>query len=386
MSNMSENIKSGASQGARSKTIENRLQRREFTFDRVIRIFFTVCLLAGAIFLIAILKDVLLPFFVAWLIAYMLEPFVQFNMRWTHLRNRFWPVILTLFEATAVVVALGIIFLPSIFDEFHQLAVTVSDYAKSDQEISFIPHSVHEFIKQSIDFESLSDLLSQQNMQALTESATKIISGGWSIVLGIFNWILVLLYVLFIMIDYEKLIAGFRRMVPPKYRRLLYGIGDDVKNSMNHYFRGQALIAVFVAIMFTIAFYIIGLPLALLLGIMIGILSMIPYMQLLSIIPTTLLCLVMSANGHADFWSIWWQCIIAYCIIQSTEDLVLTPKIMGKAMGLNPAIILLSLSVWGSLLGLIGMIIALPMTTLLISYYDRYVIHYDPTAGDGVIM
>lgn len=62
MSNMSENIKSGASQGARSKTIENRLQRREFTFDRVIRIFFTVCLLAGAIFLIAILKDVLLPF------------------------------------------------------------------------------------------------------------------------------------------------------------------------------------------------------------------------------------------------------------------------------------------------------------------------------------
>jgi predicted PurR-regulated permease PerM len=48
---------------------------------------------------------------------------------------------------------------------------------------------------------------------------------------------------------------------------------------------------------------------------------------------------------------------------------------MGKAMGLNPAIILLSLSIWGTLLGLIGMIIALPMTTLILSYYDRYVIN-----------
>ncbi|MDE7408357.1 MAG: AI-2E family transporter, partial [Muribaculaceae bacterium] len=64
-----------------------------------------------------------------------------------------------------------------------------------------------------------------------------------------------------------------------------------------------------------------------------------------------------------------------YIVVQAIQDLVLTPKIMGKAMGLNPAIILLSLSVWGSLLGLLGMILALPMTTLLLSYYERYVIN-----------
>jgi predicted PurR-regulated permease PerM len=55
-------------------------------------------------------------------------------------------------------------------------------------------------------------------------------------------------------------------------------------------------------------------------------------------------------------------------------DLILTPRIMGKEMGLNPAIILLSLSIWGSLLGFIGLIIALPLTTLLLSYYNRYII------------
>ena len=69
-------------------------------------------------------------------------------------------------------------------------------------------------------------------------------------------------------------------------------------------------------------------------------------------------------------------------ISQTICDYVLTPKIMGKAMGLNPAIILLSLSVWGTLLGLIGMIIALPLTTLLISYYGEYVIGHDSVTAD----
>ena len=72
------------------------------------------------------------------------------------------------------------------------------------------------------------------------------------------------------------------------------------------------------------------------------------------------------------------QAMIVYGVVQSIQDLYLVPKIMGKAMGLNPAIILLSLSIWGTLLGFMGLIIALPMTTLLLSYYNRYVINYTP--------
>jgi predicted PurR-regulated permease PerM len=66
--------------------------------------------------------------------------------------------------------------------------------------------------------------------------------------------------------------------------------------------------------------------------------------------------------------------IIVFCVVQLIQDTFLTPKIMGKVMGLNAAIILLSLSIWGSLLGMLGMIIALPGTTLLLTYYQRYVI------------
>ena len=66
--------------------------------------------------------------------------------------------------------------------------------------------------------------------------------------------------------------------------------------------------------------------------------------------------------------------VFVFVIIQVIEDVILVPRIMGKATGLNPAIILLSLSVWGSLMGMLGLIIALPITTLIISYYKRFVL------------
>ena len=65
------------------------------------------------------------------------------------------------------------------------------------------------------------------------------------------------------------------------------------------------------------------------------------------------------------------------CILVVINILItfLVPKIMGKITGLNPAIILLSLSIWGSLMGMLGMIIALPLTTLMLSYYQRFIIN-----------
>lgn len=67
-----------------------------------------------------------------------------------------------------------------------------------------------------------------------------------------------------------------------------------------------------------------------------------------------------------------------FCVVQVITDMVVTPKIMGKAMGLNPAILLLSLSVWGALLGFLGLIVALPLTTLIIAYWQRYVTKEKP--------
>ena len=349
-----------------------------YTFDRVVRMVIGALIIFGILWLIDLLKNVLLPFFVACLIAYMFEPFVQYNRRLLHLRGRAVAIFVTLFEALFFLGVLGYFLVPMIMDEMHQMAAIMRRYAVTQSQIRFLPGEIHDYLRRTVDFNQISDMLTRQEWGSIIENALtttwSVITGSISVIIGIFSWFIVVLYVVFIMLDYDRLSNLFHHMVPPKYRRTVSSIGNDIKRSMNHYFRGQALVAFIVGILFSIGFLIIGLPMAVVLGMFIGLLNMVPYLQLISIIPTTLLCLVYAAGGGGDFWTIFWESIAVYAIVQMIQDFCRTPKIMGKAMGLNPALILLSLSIWGTLLGLIGLIIALPLTTLLLAYYNRYII------------
>lgn len=348
--------------------------RQPYTFDRVVRMLISLVAIIIGIWLLNTLKGVLLPFCVACLIAYIFEPFVQYNRQFLHLRGRAVAIFVTLFEFATLFGILCYFIVPSMVVEFGHVSELLRRYATEDIEVPFLPSGVHAFLRETIDFNSLSATLAKQDIDTLIDQGAQLLSSGISVTLGILNWALVLLYVVFIMLDYEKLMQSFRTLIPPKYRRQVLRIGSDIKRSMNHYFRGQALVSFCVGILFCIGFTIIGLPLGIMLGLIIGVMNMVPYLQLISLIPTSLLCLVYSLDQGIDFWTLWWECIAVYCVVQLIQDLFLTPRIMGKAMGMNPAIILLSLSVWGTLLGMIGLIIALPLTTLLIAYYDKYVL------------
>ncbi len=184
----------------------------------------------------------------------------------------------------------------------------------------------------------------------------------------------IFLYFIFILLDYERIANGWIHLIPERYRPFVQGLADDVEYSMNRYFRGQSLIALCVGVLLAIGFKIVGFPLAVILGLFIGVLNLIPYMQAIGIIPMILLSLLKSAETGENFWIVFGLGILVLGVVQCIQDLYLTPRIMGKAMGLNPAIILLSLSIWGTLLGFIGLIIALPLTTLFLSYYKRFIL------------
>ncbi len=350
------------------------LQSKPYTFDRVVRMLITIVVFGAIIWLIDILKDVLLPFLVACLIAYLFEPFVQYNRHLLKLKGRLVAIFVTLFEAIFLFGLLCYFFIPSVVVEIRHMGELFQHYSNSEISIKYFPPELHEWLRRSIDFDLLAKKLANQDMNTVIDRAMALINGGLHVMLAIVGWLIVFLYVIFIMLDYDRLMLGFRLMVPPRYRKITYKIGRDIKSSMNHYFRGQALISCCVAVVYCVGFSLAGLPLAIVIGLGTAVLFMIPYCQYLSIIPVTLLCLVDSASGEADFWTMWWECIATFAAVQIIGDLILTPRIMGKAMGLNPAIILLSLSIWGTLLGFIGMIIALPLTTLLLSYYEQYVI------------
>lgn len=352
--------------------------RRPYTFDRVVRIFFTVCIIIGTLYLLNMLKGVILPFLVACLIAYTLEPVVQWNIRLLHSKGRFIPVLLTLVEVTAVVSTALAILIPYVGSEMSEMADLLKRYAGSQVKVPYLPDTIHTFLRENLRLDNISEIMRNPQWQDMAKqvvsSSWSFLSSGISLIMGILSWAIVILYVLFIMLDYEKLMLSFRQLIPHRQRGRVMGVLTDVKNAMNCYFRGQALIAFLVGIMFAIGFYIIDLPMGVVLGLFIGLLNLVPYLQLLSLPVTAVLCLVAAVGGGASFWMIFWESMAVYVVVQCIQDLILTPKIMGKAMGLNPAIILLSLSVWGCLLGFMGLIIALPLTTLVLSYYDRYVV------------
>ena len=174
--------------------------------------------------------------------------------------------------------------------------------------------------------------------------------------------------------DYENMSKGYIKFVPKSKRRFVKGLVADVEEGMNSYFRGQSLVALCVGILFSIGFLIIGFPMAIPLGLFIGFLNLVPYLQIVGIVPTVLLSILKAYETHSNFWGIFLGAMLVFVVVQTIQDGFLVPKIMGNVTGLNGAVILLSLSIWGVLLGFVGLIIALPLTTLIISYYKRYVI------------
>lgn len=349
---------------------------KTITFDQVIRAIIVIAAVVIFVLLVDYLRDVLLPFCVACLIAYVLEPIVAFQQKKLHFKYRVIPVFMTLLETIIVIGGLACIIIPFAAKEIDQLDELIK--ASSGHTTSFLPPEVQEYITNHFNLDMLRKYLDPQQMADIFSKGTSVLSATLGIVMRTIEWLLTFIYVIFILLDYRQLMSGFRKIVPPRFRKRLYPIFDDIKDNMDTYFRSQALIAACAAVFYSIGFSIAGLPLAILMGLLVGILYMIPYVQYVTLIPVVILCYLDSLTGTTTFWAELGKCIMVYVVSQCICDYLLTPKIMGKSLGLNPAIILLSLSVWGKLLGIIGMIIALPVTALLIAYYKQYILAPSP--------
>lgn len=349
---------------------------KPFTFDRTIRMLISVLAIGAGLYFLYILKDVLLPFFIAWLLAYMLNPLVRFYQKRLRLAHSL-AVVLTLLSVAGVLTLLGFILVPLIENEIWQINALVASYDLTSISKDGIPVSVADAIGRYIDFKEIQESLSKDNLveifQFLGPAVEALFSNTVTFLLGLTVVFIVLLYLIFILLDYDKINELWRFLIPPKYRPIVGRITLDVETSMNKYFRHQAFICVILAVLYATGFYIIGLPLAIMFGIIVGLVHMIPYLQVITFPPAILLCWLRASQTTDSFWVMIGLVALIYVIVQCIMDLFLVPRIMGKAMGLNPAIILLSLSVWGSLLGIVGMIIAIPLTTLILSYYKEFI-------------
>ena len=353
------------------------VQRKEITFDRFIRGTLTAAGVIGILYLLDHLSGVLLPFFIAWLIAYITYPMVIFYQYKLRMRSRVVSILAVMLTLAAIGIAISLFFIPPMIEECIKMKELLGAYLQNGNEQTSIPEAINEFIHNNIDAKWLMQTLDSetivQAVQKVVPKMWSLVATSYNIIIGIFAAFIMVLYYFFILLDYEQISGGWVNLIEAKHRRKVVALLNDVKDSMNHYFRGQSLVAFCVGVLFSIGFLIIDFPMAVSLGLFIGLLNMVPYLQIIGLIPTVMLALIKAAETGENFWWILGLAMIVFCVVQLIQDTILTPKIMGKITGLNPAIILLSLSIWGSLMGMLGMIIALPLTSLLLSYYQRYI-------------
>ena len=359
----------------------NDASNNTFTLNRqwLVRTCITLAVLVALYLLVRRLSGVLLPFLISFVVAYMLAPIVNFFQHTCRLKSRVLSIMVTILLVIGVLTGAVAAVMPAISRQANSLSQSVKTYVSQWDGSEYFSPQVNERIEEIIQSIDIKTLIESQEIQQGIKKVLPIlgdwISSGVNALMGLAVAFICILYIIFLLIDYEKITTNWHKYLPDRFRDSIVMLIGDLDRNMNAYFRGQALVASIVGILFAIGFQIIGLPMGIGIGLFIGVLNLVPYMQALGIPPCILLGLIQAAETGRPVWVVMLCIAAVFIIVQTIQDMVLVPKIMGDVTGMGPAWILLSLSVWGSLLGFVGMIIALPVTTLLVSYYKRFVLH-----------
>jgi predicted PurR-regulated permease PerM len=354
------------------------MQNQNWTLDRIINILLYLGGIVLFLFVLDYLSPYLVSFFLALLFAYLLEPVVGFFQYRLKIKKRWIAVMLTLFSIVIFITLVSLLVLPSMIAELAKLEKLLQETLTSIEYKELLPDELIERVNAFLASDEIKEMLNQENLTTYGAMVLgflwKALSGAAGMLIGLFSLVTFLLYLVFIMLFYDDFADNWESAIPHTYRKTAVMLVKDVEREMQVYFRGQANIVLWVCILFAVGFELINLPLGILLGVFVGLLNFVPYLQMLGFIPAIALAAVQSAETGQGFLMSVGLVLLVFAVVQAIQEIVLVPRIMGEATGLNPAIILLSLSIWGGLFGIIGMVIALPMTSLLINYYKRFVL------------
>ncbi|MFW5830560.1 MAG: AI-2E family transporter [Planctomycetota bacterium] len=362
------------------------LDQRPYTFDRVVRMVLGVGLLVFLVWLADRLSNVLVPFAIGFLIAYLLNPLVALVQR--KLPNRVAATMLVMLVAAIVVGAAGALLIDIMAAEIVDLGKALAELVhRKDlpaQVRNLLPPELTEQIKAHYgEWQKIEELVKEERFWSLLTQVApvplSVLQGLGGLLGWLFGLTVIVMYVAFMLIDFHWLQQRWSGLIPAGQRPLVQGLVADFNDAMRRHFRAQAVVAGIVGLLFATGFSITGLPMAILFGLFVGLLNMVPYLQLASIPLAGFLALMqVIQQGDSLLWAFGGVAAV-YILVQLIQDALLVPRIMGKAFGLRPVIILLAVMVWGELLGLLGLVIALPMTCLGYAWYQRLVL--EPAAA-----
>lgn len=365
---------------------------RYWNLDRVMRFLKFLVLFTVGILLVYYLRGVLFPFFAAFLMAYIVNPIV--NWLETKVKYRVIAVIIVLLVAGLIIGGALRLFIPMVINEIQNLGILIAkmfnDSEWSSRIAHLMPGGLFETIHSLISWDQLAVAMQRLDFWSEVQNiAGKVLPGAWgvlsytgTIVLWFSGAAVIFMYLVFIMLDMPKLRRGVLTLIPEKFKVRASSFARETDQFMGTYFRAQSLVALTVGILYAIGFGIMGLPMGVAFGLFSGALNMIPYLQLTTIPLALLLAIVHALNTGMPFWEVALIVCTIYLVVQIIQDFFLVPRIVGGSMNLPPVGIILSLSIWGKLLGFLGLLVAIPFTCLCLVYLQKLPKYNDDADAD----
>ena len=307
------------------------------------------------------------------------HPVVKFIENKLHIRIRALSILIAMGTAIAVIGGVLWLIIPPMIDQFDKLGEVLTRWLHQTTHTNNLTALIKDWLQANQEQIELF-LKSKDFSDAIKTTMPKVfsvVSQTATVLMSIVASMITLLYMFFILLDYETLTANWVRIFPKKNRPFWSadeGCGARAQQLYPWSGTGSALYGHHVLH----RFYHHRFPDGDRSGYSHRHHGPVPYLHTFALIPTAFLAMLKAADTGQNFWLVFGLAVLVFCVVQVITDMVVTPKIMGKAMGLNPAILLLSLSVWGALLGFLGLIVALPLTTLIIAYWQRYVTKEKP--------
>ncbi|MEM7160230.1 MAG: AI-2E family transporter [Myxococcota bacterium] len=335
----------------------------------------TVAIIAVG-FLLFVLRGALTPVFFAFLIAYMLDPVIDRFEERGHSRAVGIGVMLTvvlgglgIFCALALPVAIR-----DLAAFFRELPTMVGDGLNAlrpwlDSIGVPVPHSINEAVEE---FQLDMGSLAKEAAPSITAMVKSVLGGTWSVIGALAGLLLVPVFAAYLLYDFDRITAGIGELVPRRYRALVVEIAKDVDEVLGEFIRGQLIVMLILAVLYSVSYGVLGVRLAVLIGVVAGLLSFIPYVGGGVALGLGVLMALLGNGGWGQLLGV----VIAYTIIQVAEGFFITPRVVGEKVGLSAVWVLFALLVGGQLFGFMGVLLALPAAAVIKIFVVRGVSWY----------
>lgn len=338
------------------------------------------------------LGEYILPFFIGWLIALITNPIIRRIQRFIPSRAAAVTIFISL--VITVFVSIIVLFSSEVIHDFERLNQAFITFADDNSEtIDATTQQIKTFITNL--YPSSSDSLNWEDELKKIEVDSAVIGKSVDNLVSIFksttpqtkpffkeiNWLMVMIYA----IGYYLCIIYTYSYFEEKSKKYFSGIHNsprfidqllvDFKRVFIPYFKQRTIVVIICMFIFITTFLIIGIPGAIIIGVIAGLLCYASHFHYLALIPLLLGCWVLSVEQEQSFF-LYFGIVFGLCILVSIlEELVFVPKIMTEASAMNPAIMMLGFSIWGYLLGFTGIVLAIPLTNLILIYLDKVLMY-----------